>query len=132
MRILLVDDSTDIRECYRAFLEQMGHEVAEAISGKNAVARALQFKPQMIFMDLSLPDIDGIQATSALRAISTFTHLPIIAMTAHTGMQWQEKATAAGCDAYLEKPLSRSTLAGVIERFTEPLEQTERKPDNKS
>jgi CheY-like chemotaxis protein len=118
MRILLVDDSRDIRDCYRAMLELLGHEVAEAATGKEAIASALKQSPELILIDLGLPDLDGVQASAALRAISSFTRLPIVAMTAQTGPEWQEKAMAAGCDDYLQKPLSRSVLEATVQKFS--------------
>jgi len=117
MRILVVDDNKDVRECYRYFLEQLHHAVAEAETGTEALKVALKFKPELVLMDLALPDISGAEAAAAFRAISTFTYLPIIAMTAQSGRVWEAKARAAGCDGYLEKPITKTIMAQTIEKF---------------
>jgi two-component system cell cycle response regulator DivK len=118
MRILLVEDTQETRLVTRALLERLGHTVREAADGKQAVTEALRERPDLILMDLSMPNVDGLQATGALRAISTFRHVPIIAITAYPESLSREKAHAAGCDDYLQKPVDFGDLAKVIDKFS--------------
>ena len=117
MRILLVEDTDDNREAYRLMLEMMGHEVVEATNGKEAIKVALKKIPDLVLMDLSMPEVDGFQATAALRAITPFTQVPIIAITAYPPNYWRNKAEDAGCDAYLQKPFSPEVLSATINSF---------------
>lgn len=118
MRVLLVEDNQDSRETYRVMLEQLGHEVIEAINGKEAVAVAVDRIPDLVLMDLSMPEVDGLLAIAALRTISTFGHVPIIAMTAYPQQLTLNKAINAGCDAYLSKPFSLENLSAALGRFS--------------
>src|SRR5688572_3006297 len=70
MRVLVVEDTDDVRELLKRMLETLGHEVSEAAGGRAALAVALKEQPDLILMDLSMPDVNGLQATGALRAIS--------------------------------------------------------------
>ena len=117
MLILLVEDIEDNRDFLRVMIESLGHEVLEAVNGKDGLRVALKQKPDLILMDLSMPEVDGFQATGAIRSISSLIHIPIIAVTAYPKHLWMEKAMDAGCDAFLSKPVSREALKEVIERF---------------
>src|SRR5687767_13101674 len=101
MRILLADTDQN-PEIIRSLLESLGHTVVEAADGKQAITAALKYRPDLVFMDLNLPVVDGFQAAGALRAISTFENLPIIAMTAHPETLSKQKALEAGCDRFLQ------------------------------
>ena len=81
MRVMLVEDNDDSRELYRRMLEQLGHQVIEATNGKEAIRVAIKQNPEMVIMDLSMPEVDGFQATSALRSIRNFNRIPILAIT---------------------------------------------------
>ena len=116
--ILLVDDMQDAREVCRLMLETLGHEVIGVSDGKEAVQTASVSRPDLILMDLSMPGVDGLLATAALRTISTLIDVPIVAMTAYPQDLSREKALNAGCDAYLEKPLSMESLASTLHKFS--------------
>jgi two-component system cell cycle response regulator DivK len=116
MRVLLVEDIDDNRDLFRIMLERFGHEVIEATNGKEGVQAAVHSNPDLVLMDLSMPETDGIEATAALRAISSFSRVPIIAITAHS--QWKERAFTAGCDAYLVKPITPEDLGATLARFS--------------
>ena len=101
-------------------IEKLGHVVVEATNGHEAVKTAVEQNPDVVLMDLRMPQVDGLQATGALRAISHFSHfnqLPVIAITAFPESLSKEKAFAAGCDAYLRKPFDLAELAGALNRF---------------
>jgi len=120
MKVLLVEDLDDSRVVLRALLERLGHKVVEAANGREAVKTAVDHKPDVVLMDLSMPEVDGLQATGALRAISHFSHsnqLPIIAITAYPETLSRDKAFKAGCDGYLKKPVDLVNLAGALVRF---------------
>ena len=94
--------------------------MVEAANGREAVKTAVDHKPDVVLMDLSMPEVDGLQATGALRAISHFSHsnqLPIIAITAYPETLSRDKAFKAGCDGYLKKPVDLVILAGALVRF---------------
>ena len=117
MVILLVDDVPDVRLVHRSMLEDLGHEVIEAASGREAIRLAVASPPDTILMDLSMPDVDGLAAVAALRAISPLREVPVIAVTAFPQFVSREKALAAGCAAYLQKPFSIESLAMILQSF---------------
>src|SRR5437867_3574814 len=118
MRVLLVEDNQDSRETYRTMLEKLGYDVIEAVNGKEAIEVALDGTPDLILMDLSMPEVDGLVATAALRSITIFTRLPIIAMTAYPQALSFNQAKRAGCDGYLAKPFTQENLAAVLSKFS--------------
>ncbi|WNG33200.1 response regulator [Archangium violaceum] len=114
-RILYVEDNPQNRDIVRRYLGGL-FEVLEAEDGELGVERATREVPDLILMDLSLPRLDGWEATRRLRQLPAAANIPVIAVTAHAGREYQEKATAAGCDAYLTKPLDRETLLETIRK----------------
>ena len=117
MKILLVEDVDESRNVLRAMIERLGHSVVEATNGKEAVKIALDSNPDVVLMDLSLPEVDGLQATGALRAISHFrdmNRLPVIALTAYPETLSKEKALRAGCNSCLRKPVDLTDLDGAL------------------
>jgi two-component system cell cycle response regulator len=96
-------------------LEHLGHEVIEASGGREAIRLALASPPDTILMDLSMPDVDGLAAVAALKAISPLREVPVVAVTAFPQFTSREKALAAGCVAYLQKPFSIESLAMVLQ-----------------
>jgi CheY-like chemotaxis protein len=112
--ILLVDDVPDVRLVHRSMLEDLGHEVIEASGGKEAIRLAVASPPDTILMDLSMPDVDGLATVAALKAISPLRDVPVVAITAFPQFISREKALAAGCVAYLQKPFSIESLAMVL------------------
>jgi len=102
--ILVVDDYADAREMYSESLLVAGFRVAEAANGVDAVSQAHALSPAAILMDLSLPGLDGWEATRLLKADAATRHIPIVAITGHVPAQAMERASAAGCDRLLIKP----------------------------
>ena len=117
MKILLVEDIDDSRELFRHMLEKLGHEVIEATNGKEAIKAAIKSSPELVIMDLSMPEVDGFQAVSALRSIQSFTALPILAITAYPRSLWKDKAEDAGCDGFLQKPFSPEDLSAALDKL---------------
>jgi two-component system, cell cycle response regulator DivK len=102
--VLVVDDYQDAREMYAEFLKASGYRTAEARTGIEAVAKARELLPDCILMDLSLPGIDGWEATRQLKADSTTTHIPVVAITGHASELASRDARSAGCAAFVLKP----------------------------
>jgi CheY-like chemotaxis protein len=102
--VLLVDDYPDAREMYAEYLEFSGFEVVEAGNGLEALALALDKTPDVILMDLSLPVMDGWEATRRLKADDRTKHIPVLAVTGHALTGISEEAKRAGCDGFITKP----------------------------
>ena len=117
MKVLLVEDTDDSRILFRTMLEKLGHDVIEATNGREAVQIAVEQCPDLVLMDLSMPEVDGFQATGALRAIRSFVQMPIIVFSAYSANQYRDKALAVGCDDYLQKPLDLDELSSALKKF---------------
>lgn len=115
MRILLVEDNELNRDMLSRRLRRRGYEVLVAIDGEEGIALATKEQPAVILMDMSLPKIDGWEATRRLKADPAVRHIPIIALTAHAMSGDREKALAAGCDEYGTKPIDLEGLLSKIE-----------------
>ena len=115
-KILLVEDNEDNRMIYRTILAHHGYEVIEAVDGEEGVERARSELPDLILMDVSIPKMDGWQATRTLKVDSATAHIPIIALTAHAMASDREKAVEAGCDGYLAKPVEPRRVVEEVRR----------------
>jgi CheY-like chemotaxis protein len=118
-RILYVEDNAQNRDVVRRYLSG-SFEVLEAGDGEQGVERASRECPDLILMDLSLPRLDGWEATRRLRQLAATERTPIIAVTGHAGREHREKAQAAGCDAYLLKPIERAKLLKLVLQYLPP------------
>jgi CheY-like chemotaxis protein len=114
-KILLVEDNEMNRDMLSRRLIRRGYEVAVAVDGAQGVAMAQSEKPDLVLMDLSLPGIDGWEATRRIKAGAETKHLPVIGLTAHAMAGDREKALEAGCDDYDTKPIELERLIGKIE-----------------
>ena len=114
-RILLVEDNEMNRDMLSRRLQRKGHEIAMAVDGAQGVEMARAQTPDIILMDMSLPVIDGWEATRQLKADDATRPIPIIALTAHAMAGDQEKAFDAGCDDYDTKPVELSRLLAKID-----------------
>jgi CheY-like chemotaxis protein len=117
--VLLVDDYPDAREMYREYLVFSGFDVAEASSGREAVDKAAEIHPDIILMDLSLPGMDGWEATRLLKAQPITEAIPVVALTGHALAGHSEDARRAGCDAFITKPCLPDALVEAIRRVLE-------------
>jgi len=114
-KILLVEDNEMNRDMLSRRLERRGYEVVVAVDGEEGVDKAASESPDLILMDMSLPKIDGWEATRLIREDETRRGLPIIALTAHAMAGDREKALEAGCDDYDTKPVELPRLLEKIE-----------------
>jgi len=117
-RVLLVEDTEDNRFMMRRLLEMSGYQVIEATNGLEAVRVAERESPQIILMDLSLPLVDGLAATRRIRQLTALQNVPIIAVSAHDSADFHAEALAAGCDAYITKPIDYGEIEALITSFT--------------
>ena len=114
-RILLVEDNEMNRDMLSRRLERKGYDVELAVDGRQGVDKAKTLEYDLVLMDMSLPEIDGWEATRELRADPATKELPIIALTAHAMSGDRERALDAGCDDYDTKPIELSRLLGKME-----------------
>ena len=114
-RILLVEDNEMNRDMLSRRLERKGYEVDMAVDGRQGVDKAKTLAYDLVLMDMSLPEIDGWEATRELRSDPATKSLPIIALTAHAMSGDREKALEAGCDDYDTKPIELARLLGKME-----------------
>ena len=122
-KILLVEDNEMNRDCLSRLLARRGYEVVCAEDGETAIDLAQSALPDIILMDISLPGLDGYQATRTLRATDTMKATPIIALTAHAMTSDREKAMQAGCTDYETKPVEFPRLLKKIEDLVNPAPQ---------
>jgi two-component system cell cycle response regulator DivK len=115
--VLLVDDFADNREMYAEFLEFAGMRVAQAENGHEALERAFALLPDLIVMDLSLPGLDGWEATRQLKRDARTKAIPVIALTGHALAGHSQGAIDAGCDAFVTKPCLPERLFEEIQRM---------------
>ncbi|HET9581496.1 MAG TPA: response regulator [Gemmatimonadota bacterium] len=109
-RILAVEDHEDNRRILRLLLTSAGYEFIEAVTGTEGVALAERERPDLILMDVQLPELDGYEATRRIKANPALRHIPIIVVTSYALSGDDVKAFDAGCDAYLTKPFSPRQL----------------------
>jgi CheY-like chemotaxis protein len=114
--ILLVEDNEDNRIIYATALRYAGYEVFEAITGTDGVHQARTNRPDLILMDISVPELDGWEATAILKADPSTKHIPVIAVTAHALPGDEERSIQAGCDGYLAKPIPPAMLIAEVDR----------------
>ena len=114
-RILLVEDNEMNRDMLSRRLQRRGYEVILAVDGQLGIDMAISEAPDLILMDMSLPVIDGWEATRTLKAAAATRDIPVIALTAHAMSTDRDKAIAAGCDDYDTKPIELKRLLGKME-----------------
>ncbi|HZF55411.1 MAG TPA: response regulator [Polyangiaceae bacterium] len=121
--ILVVDDFEDGREMYASYLRFSGYRVDEAADGNEALEKAFTLRPDIILMDLSLPGIDGWQATRELKRDERTANIPIVALTGHALEAHSRSAKEAGCDAFIVKPCMPMDLLNEIRRILDSAEK---------
>jgi len=118
-KILLVEDNESSRDMLARRLARRGYQVISAMDGKRGIAMAREQSPDLIVMDMSLPEMDGWEATRRLKADPATQAIPIVALTAHAMASDRKKAMDAGCDDYHTKPVDFETLVRSLEAFLE-------------
>ena len=119
-KILIVEDNPQNMRLLEMLLGAKGYTLLKAIDGEEAVNLATAERPDLVIMDIQLPKMNGLEATRKLRQLPDFSHTPIIAITAYAMKGDREKLLAAGCDAYLSKPIKTRELPGVISEMLFP------------
>ncbi|HEX9918780.1 MAG TPA: response regulator [Pyrinomonadaceae bacterium] len=117
--VLVVDDSGDIRELIRMMLQMKDCLVVEAVNGQEAVELAPQVCPNLILMDLSMPVLDGYEATRLIKAQLKTQDIPIVAVSAFCDVENRHKAVAAGCVECVSKPIDFAVIGEVVKRYLE-------------
>jgi CheY-like chemotaxis protein len=113
--VLIVDDNADNRELFAMVLERQGYAIELAVDGLEGLERARAMSPDVILMDLAMPNMDGFEATSAIREEASLAGVFIIAVTAFCDAVSSQRAIAAGCNEVLAKPISPDVLASRVE-----------------
>lgn len=116
-KILIVEDNEQNRYLIQYMLEKSGYGVVMATSGGEAVAMAVREKPDLILMDIQLPDMDGLEVTRMIRASEADGRIPIVVVTSFAMTGDREKAMAAGCTGYIEKPINPETFLDEIGKY---------------
>lgn len=119
-RILVIEDQADNRQILRDLLTSADFEVIEAADGEAGVAAAAAQRPDLILMDIQLPLLDGYEATRRIKADPALRAIPIIVITSYALSGDDEKARAAGCDAYFSKPFSPRQLLAKVREYLPP------------
>ena len=117
LKVLVVEDFEDTRSLMRLELETRGFRVIEATNGEEGVELATRERPDIIIMDIGLPLMDGIEATRRIRGDNSMRDVLIVALTAHHETEYRAQALAAGCDAYLTKPVDFDWLIDLLGRL---------------
>lgn len=115
--ILYIEDDTNNRILVRRILTAQGVTVQEADNARDGIEMALQNPPQLILMDISMPEMDGLTATAHIRNMPAIQHVPIIALTAHAMEGDREMALDAGCDGYISKPIDIDSFIDQVFAF---------------
>lgn len=114
--VLIVEDQQDLRQLYAEHLTMSGFDVIEAANGAEAIDQTSSSLPDVVLMDLSLPIVDGWEATRRLKADVRTAHIPVVALTAHDGSGELQRATRAGCDWFVPKPCPPAALITEVRR----------------
>jgi len=120
--VVLVEDQPDLRRLYAEQLTISGFDVIEAGDGADAIMHTTTLGPDVVLMDLSLPGIDGWEATTRLKNDERTAHIPVVALTAHDGAGELERATRAGCDWFVPKPCPPAALIVEVRRVLSGLQ----------
>ncbi len=127
--ILNVEDVKENRDLIRRILESEGYQVIEAVNALDGIARAVETTPDLILMDINLPDLDGFTAVTRIRSFKQLNHVPIVALTARTVSNDRERAKAIGCDGYLNKPVDFDEL---VESVAKHIRQGHKKDEHET
>jgi CheY-like chemotaxis protein len=115
--VLIVEDNQHLREILGSILRFSGYDTLEAATGKEAIRKTVEAKPQLVLLDLELPDIAGIEVARQIKATAGVAHIPIVACSASSGWECREEALRAGMSEYLQKPIQFAAMKGIIDKF---------------
>jgi CheY-like chemotaxis protein len=117
MRILIIEDNKDNLELVRFLLLRSGHDVLAEVDGVSGLQTATQETPDLILLDLALPELDGWAAAKKLKENARTQSIPLVALTAHTLPGDKRRAMDAGCDGYIPKPINVATFPAEVENY---------------
>jgi CheY-like chemotaxis protein len=115
--VLVADDNEANRELVAVILQRQGYDVMEAANGREAIALAKEHSPDLVLLDIHMPEMDGYQAVEALRAAEASRHIPVVALTASAMAGDAEEALSRGFTAYLAKPYEISAVVALVKRL---------------
>jgi two-component system cell cycle response regulator DivK len=118
-KIIYIEDNFDNRILVRRVLQAEGYEIIEVEDPTQAIKTIEETKPNLILMDINMPDIDGYTLTHQIKSIPAYRSIPVIAVTANVMRGDRERSLEAGCDGYIQKPIDIDNLAQQIQRFLE-------------
>lgn len=116
-RILCVEDNPQNMRLVRKILSSAGYEVIEAVDGNTGISVTYNAKPDLVLLDINLPDIDGLDIARRLKADSEVSRIPLIALTANAMHGDRERCLEAGCNGYVPKPITKTELLGTVSHF---------------
>jgi CheY-like chemotaxis protein len=116
-RILIVDDNEHLRQILSSILRFSGYEISEAATSTQAIEKAVSARPNLILLDLNLPDMTGTDVSKAICKDQRTAGIPIVGCSAYLGLEWREVALRAGMVDYLEKPISAAAIEAVVEQL---------------
>jgi len=123
-RILIVEDNEMNRDMLSRRLERRGFEVTTSVDGRDGIVQARMSTPDLILMDMNLPEIDGWEATRILKSDPRTAHIPVIALTAHAMVGDRERAISKGCDDFATKPVDFAALMEAIQKLLPVRQET--------
>ena len=116
-RILVIEDNPLNLELVRALLQKLGYVVIDSGTAEEGIERAKAEQPHLILMDVNLPGMDGLTATTMLKSEATTKHIPVVALTAHAMKGDEQRVYDAGCDGYMSKPIDTRGFPALVSRF---------------
>lgn len=116
-RILVIEDNEQNRYLITFMLQKAGHEVLQACDGPEGIAAALREAPALILLDIQLPQMDGYSVAGVLRGHAALSEVPIVAVTSYAMVGDRERALAAGCAGYIEKPINPDTFVAQVSEY---------------
>lgn len=117
LRVLVVDDSQTIRRSAELFLARAGHQVAFAEDGFDALSKVVDFAPDIVFVDIMMPRLDGYQACALIKRHRKFRATPVVMLSSKDSVFDRARGKSVGCDEYLTKPFSKETLLQAVEQY---------------
>lgn len=120
IRILVIDDSATIRRSAESMLANQGYEVITAENGFEALSKITRHHPDLIFVDIMMPRLDGYQTCAIIKNNAEFRHTPVIMLTSKDGLFDMARGRVVGSDQYLTKPFTREELLGAVKQHTSP------------
>ncbi len=116
LKVVLIDDSKTIRQSAKAFLERAGCDVVTASDGFESLAKIVEHQPDVIFIDITMPRLDGFQTCALIKQNSRFNHIPIVMLTSKDGLFDRARSKLLGAEQYITKPFTQEELLEVLGR----------------